>query len=54
LDKPKEADINKTIITTLVAATTLTGGCTSYGGGVGVGYDDGCFGYHDRNDVHCC
>jgi len=46
-DNPKEADMNKTLITTLIAATALTGGCTTYGSG-GVGYDDGGYGYYDR------
>lgn len=39
--------MNKTLITTLIAATALTGGCTTYGSG-GVGYDDGGYGYYDR------
>ena len=38
--------MNKALITTLIAATALTGGCTSYGGGSA--YDDGGFGYYDR------
>ena len=38
--------MNKALITTLIAATALTGGCASYGGGSA--YDDGGFGYYDR------
>lgn len=38
--------MNKTIIATLIAATALTGGCATYGNGVG--YDDGGYGYYDR------
>ena len=38
--------MNKALITTLIAATALTGGCASYGGGAA--YDDGGFGYYDR------
>jgi hypothetical protein len=45
-DQPKELHMKKALITTLVAATALTGGCTSYGGGSA--YDDGGFGYYDR------
>jgi hypothetical protein len=45
-DQPKELHMNKALITTLIAATALTGGCASYGGGAA--YDDGGFGYYDR------
>jgi hypothetical protein len=45
-DQPKELHMNKALITTLIAATALTGGCTSYGGGSA--YHDGGFGYYDR------
>lgn len=39
--------MNKMILATLATATALTGGCTTYGGGVG--YDDGGYGYYDRD-----
>jgi hypothetical protein len=45
-DQPKELHMKKALITTLIAATALTGGCASYGGGSA--YDDGGFGYYDR------
>ena len=32
-DQPKELHMKKALITTLIAATALTGGCASYGGG---------------------
>lgn len=38
--------MNKLIIATLAAATALTGGCATYGGGA---YDDGGYGYYDRD-----
>jgi hypothetical protein len=40
-DQPTELHMKKALITTLIAATALTGGCTSYGGGSA--YDDGGF-----------
>lgn len=38
--------MSKALITTLIAATALTGGSTTYGGGAR--YDDGGYGYYDR------
>ncbi|MFN3452851.1 MAG: hypothetical protein ACK4ZE_11915, partial [Sphingorhabdus sp.] len=40
--------MNKLLLTSLIAATALTGACSTYGGGAGVGYDDGGYGYYDR------
>ncbi len=39
--------MNQKILTALAAATVLTGGCATYGGGSS-GYDDGGYGYYDR------
>lgn len=40
--------MNKAILTTLIAATALTGGCATYGNG----YDDGGYGYYDRSSYN--
>lgn len=38
--------MKKALVTTLIAATAITGGCASYGSGSA--YDDGGYGYYDR------
>jgi len=40
----RRSKMNKAILTALIAATALTGGCATYGNGS----DDGGFGYYDR------
>jgi hypothetical protein len=39
-------EMNKAILTTLIAATALTGGCATNA------YDDGGYGYYDRNSYN--